>query len=122
MSCLRRTNLNLLLQAVQTGNGVTVGYGVLREACAQNRYILGPLYADSEAVLVPLIHAYLDGLKPTDIIQVRIPTINVEKFKQALTHCALIEFQGEFTPQYTKNAPDLDPQFVYSITDFSAPL
>lgn len=117
---LQRADARVL--AAQTGNGVTVGYGVLREACSPNTYILGPLYADNEAALVSIMQAFLDELKPTDVIQTRIPSMNVQKFKQALACRAALDFQSEYIPQYTKSAPDLDPQYVYSITDFSAPL
>lgn len=117
---LQREDVRVL--AVRTSNGVIVGYGVLRKAYPSNSYVLGPLYADNEAFLLPLMQVFLNDIKSTDVIQLRIPSINAQKFQELLQSYASIDFQSEYIPQYMKFVPDLDPKYVYSITDFSTPL
>lgn len=110
------------LQAAQTGTGVTVGYGVLRSSVTPRHYVVGPLYADNDTALACILDSFLDELEHSDCVEIRTPSLNVEKLQQAVGSRAKIKHKGEYIPQYTKGVPDFEYQLVYSITDFSAPI
>lgn len=85
-------------------------------------YIFGPLYADSEATLEPLLAEFLNSLDNDSVIEIRVPSLNMDKLCTVVSKQAEISPQSIYIPQFTKQLPDIDYQYVYGVTDFSAPV